>query len=85
MILGLWVDTEDVTVRLPQRKVEGLRQRLASWPPEQREATAREVLSLAGKLHHVAYVQPLPNAHLTEKESRGRGDAWGRFRKRAEV
>ena len=39
-VLGLWVDTEDVKVRLPQRKVEDLRQQLASWPPEQREATA---------------------------------------------
>ena len=29
-ILGLWVDMEDVTVGLPQRKLEDLRHRLAS-------------------------------------------------------
>ena len=55
-VLGRWLDTEDMTVRLPQRKLEDLRQRLANWLPERREATDREVLSLAGKLHHAAYV-----------------------------
>ena len=28
-VLGLWLDTEDMTVGLPQRKLEDLRQRLA--------------------------------------------------------
>ena len=56
-VLGLWLDTEDMMVGLPQRKLEDLRQRLAKWPPERRKATVREVLSLAGKLHHhAAYV-----------------------------
>ena len=53
-VLGLWLDTQDMTVGLPQKKLEDLRQRLAKWPPEWREATVREVLSLAGKLHHAA-------------------------------
>ena len=42
-VLGLWLDTEDMTVGLPQRKLEDLRQRLAGWPPELKEATVQEV------------------------------------------
>ena len=90
------MDTEDITVRLPQRTLEDLRQRLASWPPERREATVREGLSLAGKLHHAAYVvRPglcfvhrlllLANLYLTGKESREGRDAWGRLWKKTEA
>ena len=84
-----------MTVGLLQRKLEDLQQRLATWLPERREETVREVLSLAGKLHHAAYVvRPrryfvrrllrLTNQHLTE-ESSGGGDAWGRLRRKAEA
>ena len=48
-VLGLWLDTEDMTVGLSQRKLEDLRQRLAGWPPERKESTVQEVLSLAKK------------------------------------
>jgi len=54
-IIESWVDTEDVVTGLLQRKLEDLRQRLASWLPERREATVRDVLWLARKLHHAAY------------------------------
>lgn len=37
-------------VGLSPRNLEDLQQRVASWPPEQREATVREVLLLVGKL-----------------------------------
>ena len=95
-ILGLWGDTEDMTVGLLQRKLEDLRQRLANWPPERREATVREVLSLAMKMHHVSYMVPpgqyfvdrllrLGNLHLAGEESRGGRDAWGRLRKKTEA
>ena len=95
-ILGFWVDTEEMTVGLPERKLDDLRHRLGCWPPGRREATVREVLSLAGKLHHAAYVvRPgryfvhrllrLANLHLTGEELRGGGDAWGRLRKNAEA
>ena len=58
--------------------------------------TVREVLSLAGKLHHTAYViRPgryfvhkllrLANLHLSGEEMRGVGDAWVRLRKVAEA
>ena len=43
-VLSLWLDTENMTVGLPQRKMEDLRQRLAMWLPERREATVQEVL-----------------------------------------
>ena len=93
--LGLSLDTEDM-VRLTQRKLEDLRQRLVKWPPERREATGREVLYLAGKLYHAAYVvQPgryfvhrllrLANLHLTGEEPRVGGDTWGRLRRKAET
>ena len=32
--LGLWVDMEGMAIRLAQRKLEDLLQRLTSWPPE---------------------------------------------------
>lgn len=32
-IIGLWIDTEDMTVGLLQRKLEELRHRVESWPP----------------------------------------------------
>ena len=97
-VLGLWLDTEDMTVGLPQRKLEDLRQRLANWLPERREEAVREVLSLAGKLHHAAYVvRPghyfvrrllwLANLHLTGEIQEGEGtrgeDFVGRQRRRA--
>ena len=64
-VLGLWLDTEDMTVGRPLRKLEDLRQRLAKWPPERREATVREVLSLAGKLHHAEYRTLISGRHST--------------------
>ena len=90
-VLGLWLDMEDMTVGLPQRKLEDLRQRLANWLPERWEATVQEVLSLAGKLHHPAYVvRPgllrLAKLHLTGESREGeetRGaDFGGRQRRR---
>ena len=76
--------------------MEDLRQRLEGWPPERWTATVREALSIAGKLHHAAYVVRqgryfvhrllrLANLHLTGEELRGGGDAWGRLRRNAEA
>lgn len=48
-ILGLRVDTEDIMIGLLQRKLADLRQRLANWPSERREATVRVFLPLAEK------------------------------------
>ena len=42
-VLAPWLETEDMTVGLPQNKLEDLRQRLANWLPKRREATVREV------------------------------------------
>lgn len=50
-ISELGVDSEDMTAGLPQRKPEDLRHRLKSWPLGWREATVREVFSLAEKRH----------------------------------
>lgn len=46
----------DMMIGLPDRNLKDLSQRLTRWPPEQREATVRKVLSLAGKLHRAVYV-----------------------------
>lgn len=92
----LWVDTGDMMIRLPQRKLEDLRQRLANWPTERREVTIRDVLSLAGKMHHGAYVvRPgryffhrrlrLANLHRTGEKLRGGGDEWGRHQRKEEA
>lgn len=42
------MDTEAITVSLPQRKVGDL---VEAWPPGRKTAALREVLTLAGKLH----------------------------------
>jgi len=89
------LDTRDMTVGLPQRKLEDLRQRLKTSTPRRREAIVREVLSLAGKLHHAAYVAQrgryflysvlrLANLYITGDELRGGGEAWCRLREKSE-
>ena len=85
-LLGLWVDTEDMTVGLPQRTPEDLQQRLESWPSRRRDVLLREVLSLSRKLHPAAcFVRPrlyfvhrllrLSSLYLTVE------GAWSRVRK----
>ena len=94
MVLGWLVDTEAGTISLPEQKVQDLRERLAEWPPHRKQATVREVLVLAGKLHHAAFViRPgryfvhrllqLAGLHLNGMERAGGGDAWGRHRRKA--
>lgn len=94
-VLGYAVDTEAMTIGLPVAKVQGIREVLVRWPPTRKSATVGEVLSLAGKLHHAAYViRParyfvhrllqLTNLHLNGSERAGGGEAWGRFRKKKE-
>jgi len=94
VVLGWLVDTEAGTISLPEQKVQDLRERLAEWPPHRKQATVREVLVLAGKLHHAAFViRPgryfvhrllqLAGLHLNGMERAGGGDAWGRHRRKA--
>ena len=45
--------TERVTIPLPGRKTNELREVLQEWPEERSKKTVREGLVLAGKLHHV--------------------------------
>ena len=35
-VLGFWLDTEVLSISLPQRKVDGITERLAAWSPDQR-------------------------------------------------
>ena len=95
-VLGFDLDTERMTISLPGRKITELREMLQEWPEERSKATVREVLVLAGKLHHVAYViRPgryfvrrllqLSKLHLNGQEKRGGGGAWGKDRKKAEA
>ena len=83
-VLGYDVDTESMTIALP-KKVDELRARLAEWPAGRQTATVREVLVLAGKLHHASFViRPgryfgrrflqLSNLHLDGAERAG---GWG--------
>ena len=55
-VLGFDLDTERMTISLPARKVLELRNLLEEWSAWRSTATVRELLVLAGKLHHAAYV-----------------------------
>ena len=55
-VLGYGIGTESMTIALPERKADDLRQRVAEWPPERETATMKQVLVLAGKLYHAFYV-----------------------------
>lgn len=52
-LLGFNLDT---AIPLPERRVSELPEMLEAWPEKRNKATVREVLGLAGKLHHVSYV-----------------------------
>lgn len=54
-VLGFWVDTEAMTIFLPQWKMD-LVECLEVWPPGRQTATVREALLLARKLPHAACV-----------------------------
>ena len=93
---GYYIDTESMTIAMPTRKVDDLRARVAEWTAERQSATVRGVLVLAGKLHHASFViRPgryfvrrllqLSNLHLSGAERAGGGEAWGKYRKRAEA
>ena len=83
-VLGYGIGTESMTIALPARKVDDLYARVAEWPPERETATVKEVLVLAGKLHHASFViRPgryfvrrllqLSNLHLSGAERARRG------------
>ena len=55
-VLGFNLDTEKMTISLPPRNIRELQELLDEWPEARLTATVREVLVLAGKLHHGAYV-----------------------------
>ena len=90
------MDKEKMTISSPPWEIRELQELLEEWPKGRRTATVREVLVLAGKLHHVAYVirparsfirrllqlRKLPLDGLETREKEG---AWGRSRKKAEA
>ena len=95
-VLGFDLDTERMTISLPGRKINEKQEMLQEWPEERSKATVREVLVLAGKLHHVVYViKPgryfvrrllqRGELHLNGREKKWGGRAWGRDRKKAEA
>ena len=55
-VWGYDIDTESMTIALPTRKVNDLRERVAGRTAERQSATVREVLVLAGKLNHASFV-----------------------------
>ena len=86
-----------MTISLPRWKIDELRKTPEDWPGERNKATVREVLVLARKLHHVAYViRPEEGVRAAAsaaeqatsywaRESGGGGGAWGKGRRKAEA
>ena len=85
-----------MTISLPLRKLRDLQERLDAWPATRETATVREVLVLARKLRHAAFVvRPgryfvrrllqLTMPHLNGDDGAGGGGVWGRHRTREEV
>ena len=93
-VLGFDSDTERMTISLPGRKIKELREMLQEWLEERSKATVREVLVLAGKMHHVAYVitravfcaaaSAAEQATSEWAGEKGEGGRWGKDRKKAE-
>lgn len=81
-----------MTIALPPREVDDLCARVAKWSAGRNSATVKEVLPLAGELHHVSivvllgryficrYLQ-LSNRHLSRTEWARGCRAWGRYGK----
>ena len=55
-VLGFTLNTEAMTVSLPLQKLRDLQERLEAWSTTRETATVREILVLAGKLDHAAFV-----------------------------
>ena len=55
-LLGFNLDMEKLTTSLPPRNIRELQELLEEGPERRRTATVRDILVLAGKLHHVSYV-----------------------------
>ena len=84
-----------MTISLPQRRVGAL-VKLRASPLERKVATVNEVLALAGKLHHAAFMVragwyiacrllQLSGLRLNGEEPAGGSDALVRTRKKAEA
>ena len=95
-VLGVDLETERMTITVPCRKINELREILQDWRDDRNKATVREVLVLAGKLNHVVYViRPgwyfvrrllqLSTLHFDRQEKRGREGGTERGRKKAEA
>ena len=78
-----------MTISLSARKVKKLRELLEECPTGRSTATVREVLVLAEKLHHAAYVMrtgrffvwrflQLSKLHLNGQGKRGREESVGK-------
>lgn len=55
-VLGHCIDIESVTTALPPRNVDDLRAGVAKGPVGRKIETVKEVLLLAGQLHHASFV-----------------------------
>ena len=54
--LGLTVNSHTMRISVSREKIEALQQALQTeWPSTRRSATAREILSLVGKLWNITY------------------------------
>ena len=55
--LGITLDTQSMQARLPDDKLQRIRQQVGAWlSPKKRKATKREILSLVGLLQHATKV-----------------------------
>lgn len=94
-MLGLDLDTEIMTICLPARTIDEVKEIVKDWSAGRRTATVREVLMLAGKLHDEAHglgpgwyferwlLQP-SKLHVNG-QYKGEGGAWRGGKKRVEA
>lgn len=55
-ILGFVIDTQNMRISVPPRKIDEIRDLLRKWPMDRRSARIKEVESLIGKLRHFTIV-----------------------------
>ena len=94
-MLGLDLDTEIMTICLPTKTINEVKEIVKDWSAGRRTATVHEVLMLAGKLHDEAHVigpgwyferQLLqPSKLQVNGQYKGEGGAWRGGKNRVEA
>ncbi|CAM9809095.1 unnamed protein product, partial [Choristocarpus tenellus] len=56
VVVGWRIDTEKMTIALPEGKLKGMKSLLGEWPESKLVARVQEVWVLLGRLFHMSYV-----------------------------